>query len=50
MRLVGHSIGEKGVVVTRWMPDGPIPEGVHPELVSSPAEDERQRKMREGSW
>ena len=50
MRLVGHSVGEKGVVVTRWVPDGAIPRGEHPEPVSSPAEDVRQRRMAAGDW
>lgn len=50
MRLVGHSVGEKGVVITRWVPDGTIPPGDHPAPATSPAEDERQRRMAAGVW
>lgn len=50
MRLSGHQVGAKGVVVTRWAPDGPVPTAGHPNPATSAAEDERQRRIREGRW
>lgn len=50
LRLIDHRIGAKGVIVTRWLPAGPIPTGDHPHPGNSVAEGERQRRMMEGSW
>ena len=49
-RLLDSQVGEKGVIVTRWASAGPVPTADHPAPVSSAAEAERQRRMREGSW
>ena len=50
MRLLEHQVGEKGVIVTRWAPSGPIPTVEHPHPSTSAAEAERQRRMKEGTW
>jgi dihydrofolate reductase len=50
LRLLDHQVGEKGVIVTRWAPAGPVPAANHPNPSSSPAEAERQRRISEGSW
>ena len=50
LRLLDQTVGEQGVIVTRWAPAGPAPTADHPRPSSSAAEAERQRRMREGSW
>ncbi len=50
LRLLDHQVGAKGVIVTRWAPAGPVSSAAHPEASTSLAEDERQRRMAEGSW
>ena len=50
LRLLDQQVGEKGVIVTRWAPSGPVPTANHPSPSTSPAEVERQRRMKEGSW
>lgn len=50
MELIGHSLGEKGVVITRWTPAGSLAPGNHPAPADSAAEDARQAKIKDGSW
>ena len=50
LTLVGHAIGDKGVVITRWKPAGAIPTGAPPAPSDSAAEVERQARMKEGRW
>lgn len=50
LRLVDQQVGNKGVIVTRWVPAGPVPTAGHPAPSTSAAEGDRQRRMKEGSW
>lgn len=50
LRLLEQQVGTKGVMVTRWAPDGPIPAVNHPPPSTSAAEAERQRRIAERSW
>ncbi|WP_267394360.1 MULTISPECIES: dihydrofolate reductase family protein [unclassified Sphingomonas] len=50
LRLLEQQVGTKGVMVTRWAPDGPIPAVNHPPPRSSAFEAERQRRIAERSW
>jgi dihydrofolate reductase len=50
LRLLEQHVGAKGVIVTRWVPSGPVPAANHPDPSTSAAEAERQRRMQEGSW
>ena len=50
LRLLDQWVGAKGVIVTRWAPDGPVPTAGHPNPSTSAQEVERQRRMKEGSW
>jgi len=49
-RLLDQQIGTKDVIVTRWAPAGQVPTVNHPHPVTSAAEAERQRRMKEGTW
>ncbi|MDP1027073.1 dihydrofolate reductase family protein [Sphingomonas sp. KR1UV-12] len=49
-RLLQQQVGEKGVIVTRWAPAGPVPTANHPDPSTSAAEVERQKRMAEGTW
>jgi dihydrofolate reductase len=49
-RLLDHQVGEKGVIVTRWAPAGPVPTDGLPDPSTSAAEGERQRRIKEGRW
>lgn len=50
LHLTEHRIGTKGVIVTRWVPAGPVPVCGHPAPVTSSTEEERQRRITEGTW
>ncbi len=50
LRLIDQQVGAKGVIVTRWVPAGPVAIGPHPHPSTSAAEVERQRRMIEGRW
>lgn len=50
LRLLDHTVGAKGVIVTRWVQSGAVPSVNHPDPSTSLAEAERQRRMREGTW
>jgi dihydrofolate reductase len=50
LRLLDQKVGARGVIVTCWAPDGPIPTVNHPHPSTSAAEAERQRSMRNGTW
>lgn len=50
LRLLEQQVGTKGVIVTRWVPAGPVPTANHPVPSTSNAEEERQQRMRDGSW
>jgi dihydrofolate reductase len=50
LRLLDQQVGARGVIVTRWAPDGPVPTVNHPDPSTSAAEGERQRRMKEGNW
>lgn len=50
LRLVDQRIGSKGVIVTQWVPAGPVPIADHPAPSTSAAEVERQRRIKEDSW
>ena len=50
LRLLDQRVGAKGVIVTRWVPDGPVPAAGHPDPSTSAQEVERQRRIKEGSW
>jgi dihydrofolate reductase len=50
LRLLEHQVGAKGVIVTRWAPNGPVPAANHPDPSTSNAETERQRRIKEGRW
>lgn len=50
LRLIDHQVGTKGVIVTRWLPTGPVPRINHPHPSTSAVEAERQRRMNEGTW
>lgn len=49
-QLLEKQVGAKGVIVTRWAPAGPVPTANHPVPSTSAAEQERQRRMVEGTW
>ncbi|USU04262.1 dihydrofolate reductase family protein [Sphingomonadaceae bacterium OTU29THOMA1] len=50
LRLLDQQLGTKGVIVTRWAPAGQIPTVGHPHPVTSAAETERQRRIKEETW
>lgn len=50
LRLLDHRVGAKGVIVTRWVPAGPVPAVDHPHPSTSAAEADRQRRIRDGRW
>jgi len=50
LRLLDQQLGAKGVIVTRWVPAGPVPTADHPDPSTSAAEGERQRRIKEGNW
>jgi dihydrofolate reductase len=50
LRLLDQRVGAKGVIVTRWAPDGPVPTAGHPDPSTSAQEVERQRRMKDASW
>ena len=50
LRLLDQQTGAKGVIVTRWVPAGPVPTFGHPDPSISPLEHMRQRKIAEGIW
>ena len=50
LRLLDQRVGAKGVIVTHWVPNGPVPIAGHPDPSTSAQEMERQRRMKEGSW
>jgi dihydrofolate reductase len=50
LRLLDQQVGLKGVIVTRWVPAGPVPTAAHPAPSTSAAEGERQHRIKEGRW
>lgn len=50
LRLLDQRVGAKGVIVTRWAPDGPVPTADHPAPSTSALEAARQRRMKDGNW
>ncbi len=50
LRLLDQQVGAKGVIVTRWAPDGAVPAVGHPHPGTSAAEVDRQRRIKEGTW
>lgn len=50
LKLVDHQASDSGVVVATYEPAGDIPIGTFALAEESAAEQERQRRMREGSW
>ncbi|MBB5716522.1 dihydrofolate reductase family protein [Sphingomonas aerophila] len=50
LRLLDQQVGAKGVIVTRWVPAGPVPRADHPRPSTSAAEVERQHRMAAGTW
>lgn len=50
LKLVDHQVSGTGVVVATYAPAGAIPIGSFALADTSPAEQERQRRMAEGSW
>lgn len=49
-RMVDSRIGSKGCVAARYVPDGPVRTGTFGEQEPSAREQERQRRMAEGTW
>ena len=50
LKLVDHKVSDTGVVIATYEPDGAIPIGSFALADTSAPEQERQRRMREGSW
>lgn len=50
LRLLDQQVGTKGVIVTRWVPAGPVLKVNHPYPSTSAAEAERQRHIQDGTW
>jgi dihydrofolate reductase len=49
-RLLDQQVGAKGVIITQWATDGPVPTINHPHPSTSRAEAERQRRIKDGTW
>jgi dihydrofolate reductase len=50
LKLVDHKVSASGVIVATYEPAGAIPIGSFALSEESPEEQERQRRMRDGSW
>ena len=49
LKLVDHQVSPSGAVIATYEPAGPVQQGSFGQIDSAP-EQERQRRMKEGSW
>lgn len=52
LKMVDHKVTPAGTIIATYEPDGPIPAKApaSPQPIDSAREQERQRKMKDGSW
>ncbi len=50
LKMVDHKVTSVGTIIATYEPAGPIPEGASVPPIDTAREQERQRRMREGSW